>query len=676
VRKFNLKGVQKNSAKGINYEAHLNPQQLEAVTAGEGPILVIAGAGSGKTRTITYRVAWLLDSGISPERIVLVTFTNKAARDMLHRVEHLLSSEARRIWGGTFHHIGNVILRRHAHLLGYNNNYTIVDREDSKDLLDLCITDLKIDTKKRRFPTSRILLDINSLSINTEQSVEKILENKYPFFIDELENIKRVLKRYKVRKKELNFMDFDDLLFNWRKLFAEFPEIRTTYSESFLHVLVDEYQDTNKLQGEIVDLLASFHHNLMVVGDDSQSIYSFRGADFTNIIDFPKRYPDAKVFKLETNYRSTPEILHLTNCVIAVNKKQYPKVLRSVKKEGFRPAIVPLRDVDQQAEFVAEKILELRDEGKHLRDIAVLYRSHYHSMEIQMELTRRGIPFVVRSGLRFFERAHIKDIVAYLKVIVNPKDELSWKRLFKMLPGVGRVTADRLWRYLLESEYPLEKLKSEEIRSIFPRKVPSEWLKFTEIISTLQDKSFQKNPAGMIHFILQEGYIDYLKSTYENYEERIEDIDQLASYARDYSSVRVFLSELALLGSVESETVLTGGEEDECVILSTVHQAKGLEWPVVFVVWLADGRFPAAKALKSPNGLEEERRLLYVACTRAKDELYLCYPIIAGSWRQAMIMKPSRFLKEIDESAYEEWIVDDEVEVLLKRLEKKDYLLG
>jgi len=676
VRKFNLKGVQKNSAKGINYEAHLNPQQLEAVTAGEGPILVIAGAGSGKTRTITYRVAWLLDSGISPERIVLVTFTNKAARDMLHRVEHLLSSEARRIWGGTFHHIGNVILRRHAHLLGYNNNYTIVDREDSKDLLDLCITDLKIDTKKRRFPTSRILLDINSLSINTEQNVEKILENKYPFFIDELENIKRVLKRYKVRKKELNFMDFDDLLFNWRKLFAEFPEIRTTYSESFLHVLVDEYQDTNKLQGEIVDLLASFHHNLMVVGDDSQSIYSFRGADFTNIIDFPKRYPDAKVFKLETNYRSTPEILHLTNCVIAVNKKQYPKVLRSVKKEGFRPAIVPLRDVDQQAEFVAEKILELRDEGKHLRDIAVLYRSHYHSMEIQMELTRRGIPFVVRSGLRFFERAHIKDIVAYLKVIVNPKDELSWKRLFKMLPGVGRVTADRLWRYLLESEYPLEKLKSEEIRSIFPRKVPSEWLKFTEIISTLQDKSFQKNPAGMIHFILQEGYIDYLKSTYENYEERIEDIDQLASYARDYSSVRVFLSELALLGSVESETVLTGGEEDECVILSTVHQAKGLEWPVVFVVWLADGRFPAAKALKSPNGLEEERRLLYVACTRAKDELYLCYPIIAGSWRQAMIMKPSRFLKEIDESAYEEWIVDDEVEVLLKRLEKKDYLLG
>ncbi|MBC7188897.1 ATP-dependent helicase, partial [Candidatus Aerophobetes bacterium] len=329
----------------INYEAHLNPQQLEAVTSGEGPALVIAGAGSGKTRTITYRVAWLLDCGVPPERIVLLTFTNKAAKDMLHRVEHLLSSQARRICGGTFHHVGNIILRRYAHLLGYDNNYTIIDREDSCDILDLCITELKIDIKKRRFPNSKILSDINSFAINTQKDIKRVVEEKYPFFLDDIEKIEKVLQHYQNKKKKLNLMDFDDLLFNWRKLFLEFPEIRTLYSENFLHVLVDEYQDTNKLQGEIVDLLAGFHRNIMVVGDDSQSIYSFRGADFTNIIEFPKRYPDAKIFKLEINYRSTPEILTLTNFVIAANKKQFPKVLKSVKKRGEKPALVPLRDV-------------------------------------------------------------------------------------------------------------------------------------------------------------------------------------------------------------------------------------------------------------------------------------------------------------------------------------------
>lgn len=675
VRKFNLRGVRESSLHSVDYESHLNPQQLEAVTAGEGPILVIAGAGSGKTRTITYRVAWLLDCGVPPERMVLVTFTNKAAKDMLHRVEHLLSTQARRVWGGTFHHTGNLILRRYAHLLGYNNNYTIIDREDSSTLFDLCVTDLKIETKKRRFPTSRVLSDINSLTINTQKKVENILKNKYPFFIEQLEDIKRVLNRYQIKKKELNFMDFDDLLLNWKKLFIQFPEIKTLYSENSSHILVDEYQDTNRLQGEIVDLMASFHRNVMVVGDDSQSIYSFRGANFTNIIDFPKRYPDAKMFKLETNYRSTPYILHLTNCVIAANKRQYPKVLRSVKKGNFEPAVVPLRDVNQQAEFVAERILELRDQDRSFKDVAVLYRSHYHSMEIQMELTRRGIPFVIRSGLRFFERAHIKDIVAYLKIVANPKDELSWKRLLKMLPGVGRVTADRLWRDLLTSEDPLGRIKSEDMLNVFPRKVPSEWSRFTETLSSLQSSSLRKNPAGMIQSILQQGYSDYVKSRYDDYEERIEDLEQLASFARDYSSVRSFLSELALLGSVESETTFTGGDEDERVVLSTVHQAKGLEWPVVFVIWLVDGRFPAAKAMRDSEGLEEERRLLYVATTRAKDELYLCYPIIGGNWRQVTLMKPSRFLKEIDESAYEKWVVDDEVEMLLERLEKKDYLL-
>ena len=674
VNKFILKGIGNNSFR-INYEASLNKQQLEAVTAGKGPILVIAGAGSGKTRTITYRVAWLLDCGVPPERILLLTFTNKAAKEMLHRVEHLLSGEARKIWGGTFHHIGNLILRRYAHLLGYNNNYTIIDREDSRDLLDLCLTDLNIDIKKRRFPKSDILSDIISLAISTEENVEKIVKGKYPFFSEQIDEIKRVLESYQNRKRKLNLMDFDDLLLNWKKLLIEYPDIKDIYSENFLHILVDEYQDTNKLQSEIIDLMASYHRNIMVVGDDSQSIYSFRGANFANIIDFPKRYPDAKIFKLEINYRSTPHILWLTNCIIAGNKKQFPKKLRAVKKGNFKPVFVPLRSVNQQAEFVAQRILEIRDEGRSLKDIAVLYRSHYHSLELQMELTRRGIPFVVRSGLRFFERAHIKDVTAYLKIILNPRDELSWKRLLKMLPGVGNVTADRIWKNLSGSDKPLERVKSKQILDVFSRKIPKEWKKFTDLILSLQDDSLRKNPGGMIQFILQQGYKEYLQSKYPDYEERIEDLNQLSSFARDYSSLKSFLSELALLGSVESETVLTGGDEDECVILSTVHQAKGLEWPVVFVIWLADGRFPAAKALRNPESLEEERRLLYVATTRAKEELYLCYPIIGGNWRQATIMKPSRFLKEIDEDTYEQWIVDEEVETLLERMEKRDYLL-
>jgi len=631
--------------------------------------------GSGKTRTITYRVAWLLDSGVNPERILLVTFTNKAAREMLHRIEHLLSSEVRRIWGGTFHHIGNLILRRYAHLLGYNNNYTIVDREDSRDLLDLCLTDLKIDCKKRRFPKSDVLSDIISLATNTGQKIKQVVKRKYPFFESQLDDIERVLRQYQIRKKELNLMDFDDLLFNWKKLFLEHPEVKQLYSENFLHILVDEYQDTNKLQGEIIDLMASYHRNLMVVGDDSQSIYSFRGANFANIIDFPRRYPDTRIFKLEINYRSTPQILYLTNFVIAANKRQFPKTLRPVKKGDLKPVVVPLRNVNQQAEFVAERILELRDEGKNLKDIAVLYRSHYHCLELQMELTRRGIPFVVRSGLRFFERAHIKDITAYLKILANPRDELSWKRLLKMLRGVGNVTADKIWKNISSSEELLERIKSKEILSLFPRRVSPDWSKFINIISSLQDSSLQKNPGGMIQFILQQGYRDYLKANYSDYEERIEDLNQLASFARDYSSLRSFLSELALLGSVESETVLTGGDEDECVVLSTVHQAKGLEWQVVFIIWLADGRFPAAKSLGKDENLEEERRLLYVATTRAKEELYLCYPIIGGNWRQAILMKPSRFLKEIDESAYEQWIVDEEVETLLERLGKRNYFM-
>ncbi len=661
--------------KRVDYVNDLNPQQLEAVTAEEGPILVIAGAGSGKTRTVTYRVAWLIESGVAPERILLVTFTNKAAREMLHRVGLLVSGEARGIWGGTFHHIGNLVLRRYAHLLGYQNNYTIMDREDTKDLLEMCLGDLNINTREKKFPGGAVLSSIVSFSVNTQREIENVVEKKYPFFLELSKEIIRVVAQYKRRKERLNLMDYDDLLYNWKRLLLEFPAVRKLYSENFLHILVDEYQDTNKIQGEIIDLLAEYHHNIMVVGDDSQSIYSFRGANFVNIIDFPKRYPQVKLYKLEINYRSSPEILDLTNCIIAANERQFPKVLRPMRKSQSRPALVPLRDTSQQARFVVERILELIDEGKSLGEMAILYRSHYHSLEVQMELVRRGIPYRVRSGLRFFEKAHVKDVISYLKIMVNPRDELAWKRVLKILPGIGNVTADKIWKYISQVDDVFQVICSKEILFLFSHRTTSQWSKLVGDLFRLQSSEFTNNPAGLIEITLQGEYKSYLRRKYPDWEEREEDLKQLGNFARQYSSTRSFLSELALLGTVESETVILGEEEDKGVILSTIHQAKGLEWSVVFIIWLADGRFPAARALISLDSVEEERRLLYVAATRAKDELYLCYPIIGGSWKQATIMKPSRFIRELDKDTYEEWIVDEEVDRLLKEIEKGEFYL-
>ncbi|MFQ6067135.1 MAG: ATP-dependent helicase [bacterium] len=673
MKKYTLKTSGRLKEFKVDYEMHLNAAQLEAVTTEGGPILVIAGAGSGKTRTVTYRVAWLIESGVDPGRILLVTFTNKAAREMLHRVELLVAGEVRQIWGGTFHHIGNLILRRHAHLLGHQNNFTIIDREDSKDLLEVCVTDLKIPTKDQRFPKGEVLLDIISFSINTRKEMEKVIEEKYPFFEFLTPDIKRVAEQYQRRKEELNLMDFDDLLFNWQRLLIEHAKIKKIYSEKFFHILVDEYQDTNKIQADIVDELASYHRNIMVVGDDSQSIYSFRGANFANIMEFPARYPEAKIVKLETNYRSTPEILDFTNDVISHNKRQFPKVLVSVKKPKAKPALIPLKNVSQQAQFVAQRILELREEGYGLDEIAVLYRSHYHSLEIQMELTRRGIPYQVRSGLRFFERAHIKDVTAYLKIMINPLDELSWKRILKLISGVGPATADKIWKYISSGSEPLKSIVSEKVFSLFFRGIPPEWSEFIRTMKSLQPPRLKKNPAEMILIVLEGGYGDYLKTRYPDFAERMEDLNQLSNFAAQYRSVRRFLSELALLGSVESEIVVAGGEKDERVVLSTVHQAKGLEWSQVFIVWLADGRFPSARALESGERVEEERRLLYVATTRAKEELYLCYPIMGGGWRQATIMKPSRFIQELNKTSYEPWIVEDEIPQLLEKIEEDQF---
>lgn len=639
----------------INYEKELTSEQFPIVTAPAGPILVIAGAGSGKTRTVTYRVAYLVESGIPLERILLVTFTNKAAREMLHRVELLLKRDTKKIWGGTFHHISNLILRKHAKLLGYQSNYTILDRTDSKELLQACVKAAGVDTKEARFPKGDVLQDIVSYAANTRLTIEETIVRKYPYFENLTYRIRKVAETYTIRKEKQNLMDFDDLLYNLWRLLSEHPHIKEIYANKFLHILVDEYQDTNVIQAEIIDLLASKHRNVMVVGDDSQSIYSFRGAEFKNIIEFPKRYPDAKLFKLEINHRSTPEILNFANETILHAKECFEKKLRAVRKKGVLPVVAALSDVNSQASFVAQRILELQDEGIPLQEIAVLYRSHYHSMELQMELTRRGIPFEVRSGLRFFEEAHIKDVLSHLKIFHNPYDELSWRRILKLLPRIGDKTAEKIWQAISTSREPIEAVSS--IKEL-PRGAEEG---FKDFINTLKKlKELQKAPAEMIKTVAESGYKDYLKAQYPNYVERTEDLNQLANYALQFSSLEKFLSSLALVSGIVAEDIVLGGaEEKEACVLSTVHQAKGLEWKVVFIIWLAEGRFPSYQSFGDESAEEEERRLFYVAVTRSKDELYLSYPMIYSGFEGEVLMKTSRFLNEIPEDHYEKWQVEE-----------------
>src|SRR2546426_3713620 len=446
-REYTLQRAPAATSIHIDYAAELNEQQLAAVTASPGPLLVIAGAGSGKTRTLTYRVAYLLENGIDPRNILLLTFTNKAARQMLDRVANLLPVDASGLWGGTFHSVGNRILRRHGSALGYSSGFTIMDREDQKDLINPVVASAGIDPKEIRFPKGDVLAEIFSFVVNTETPMEELLAGKFPYFLPLLDKIKDVHARYEKKKKATNSMDFDDLLEKTLSMLQQHERIGEFYRRQFQFILVDEYQDTNKIQADLVDLLAGDHRNVMVVGDDAQSIYSWRGANFQNILEFPKRYPDAQVFKIEMNYRSVPEILEVANAAIAANVQQFRKHLSATRQSNaVKPALVALNDGAEQAQFIAQRILELRDEDVDLNDIAVLYRAHYHAIELQLELSRRGIPYQITSGIRFFEQAHIKDVAAFIRFVANPRDEVAFKRMVKLLPGIGNKSADNLWR--------------------------------------------------------------------------------------------------------------------------------------------------------------------------------------------------------------------------------------
>lgn len=638
----------------LDYEKELNREQFAVVMHPGGPMLVLAGAGTGKTRTVTYRVARLIESGVRPENILLLTFTNKAAKEMMRRVEFLIGRNVKGLWGGTFHHVGNMLLRRHCQFVGYREGFSILDREDSKDLFDICLAE--IGKRETLLPKGSVLCEIHSLAKNREAGIDETVPLRFPHFLNVVDEIKAVVTRYEQKKQSLNLMDFDDLLSNWKRLLTEHPQVREHYSSKFMHVLVDEYQDTNRLQAEVIDLISGPDRNLTVVGDDAQSIYSFRGADFENILKFPERYPGVTIFNLTTNYRSTPEILYLANRSIIHNTRQFHKELHSVKGPGNLPFLLPLSDVFQQADFIAQKMLDINAEGISLNEIAVLYRSHYQSMELQMELQRRGIPFEVRSGLKFFEQAHIKDVLSFLRVVINPYDELSWKRILKLIPGIGNVTAGRLWDAVHASGSPLDAISGME--RLVPKKAVSGFSRCIELLNTLRRGGHDNTPhqpSAAIEQIIVQGYEDYLYSHYPNAEERIDDIAQMARFALRYTSLEIFVSDLSLQ-SASGDDREEGDEDRECVILTTVHQAKGLEWGTVFLIGLNDGRFPSARALKTESE-EEERRLFYVAVTRAKDEIYLCYPVSSDDWQGLGFLRPSRFLRELPADAYEEMIV-------------------
>ncbi len=658
VKKYKLQSERKNLVRRVNYEAELNPQQLEVVSAEEGPLLVIAGAGSGKTRTITYRVSWLLEMGVNPSEILLLTFTNKAAREMLHRVALLTHLDVKQLWGGTFHHVGNMLLRPNAAHLGLNANFSILDQGDSKDLITACIAETQGKKKEKQLPSADILQDIISFSINTTNELESVVRLRYPHLETALQFILAIARRYAEKKREMNSVDFDDLLLGCKYLLEKQDDVRRFYCSKFKYILVDEYQDTNKLQADFVDLLASAHRNLMVVGDDSQSIYSFRGANFANIMEFPSRYPEAKIFKLELNYRSTPEVLNLANDIIEKNEYQYRKKLAATRPSfQWNPAVIPLRDGAQQADFVAQRILELVEEGVSPTEIAVLYRAHFHSMELELELTRRGIPYVIHSGVRFFEQRHIKDVLSYLKVLVNPYEELSWRRLLLLIPGIGPRTADKLWTAIRKEKEPISRL--DQFKEWIPPASLAGWQQFVELMKELSHEGFLEVPAAAIDHVLKNAYDKYLQSKFPDAAGRRDDINQMSSFAMQFDSLSRFLSELSLLGQMDGEE----SEENvgqERIRLSTIHQAKGLEWKIVFVLYLVDGRFPSSRAMKKVEDLEEERRLFYVASTRSKDQLYLTYVLLSEGFYQAPnFYRPSIFLKELKREHYDLWQVDD-----------------
>ncbi len=636
----------------INYDAELNEEQLAVVKQGDGPCLVLAGAGSGKTRTVTYRVAWLIEHGLSPDRLLLLTFTNKAAKEMIHRVETLLKTYPQGLWAGTFHSIANRILRQYGNRTDYGSGFSILDEEDAVDLLKLCIKEQRVADLGKRFPSANVLKSLASYATNAQLDLDEVIERRIPEFAMFSPQIKHILARYASEKVRQRSMDFDDLLLVLLNLLRNDEQVRTMLAERFAYVLVDEFQDTNLIQAEIVRLLSGHHKNLLVVGDDAQSIYSFRAAEIKNILNFPEKYQGAQVFRLVTNYRSTPEILNIANAVIENNEEQFPKTLKAVTKSGELPLLVPAADQRQEGQYVAEQIVQLLNTGTPMKEIAVLFRAAFHSQAVEFELMKRNLPYDYRGGLKFFERAHIKDGIAHLRIIRNPKDGMAWIRALQIQPGVGLTTAAKIAELVGQYQTAAEAVASTPTLSA---KANLGWQRASKIITVMLQ---HETPAEQLRSLASsQSYKEYLEAEYPNYRDRLDDLEQFALFAEQYTDVGHFLDAVTLTGDfgvrlMDTEQQATREVDEDHIVLSTIHQAKGLEWDNVFVINLAEGAFPSNRSMNSEAEIAEERRLFYVASTRARKNLYLTYPLTSG-YENVEIRQPSQFIDEIPKAAVE-----------------------
>lgn len=639
----------------LDYRKELNDAQYQATTTVEGPLLIIAGAGTGKTRTLVYRVAHLIDTGVDPRSILLLTFTRRAAEEMLRRASLLIDNRCSQVAGGTFHSFANLVLREFGRRIDLSPSFTIMDRPDSEDAIQLLRGELGLNHKDKRFPRKQTVAEIFSMALNKQTTMPDLVERDYPHLFDSLGDLLRLYDRYVDYKKNKTLLDYDDLLTKLRDLLAQQEPVRRRLSEIYRFIMVDEYQDTNYLQARIIRLLAAAHDNVAVVGDDAQSIYSFRGANFRNIMDFPEAFPGTRIIKLEENYRSTQPILNLTNTIIQRAKERYEKRLYTEKREGETPVLVQAESEQMQSRFVCQKILELREEGVPLWDIAVLFRSSFHSFDLELELARHNIPFIKRGGFQFMETTHIKDLLAHLRILANPQDLISWNRVLLLLEGVGTQMSQKITHWLLDGTSSVERLRTFGAKGKIAHGLKT-------LAQVLQFASQAQRPAEQTQYLMQY-YVPILKRRHpDDHPKRLKDLEHFQGITERYRSLERLLSDMALEPPNDSVAGVLAVDPDEGpVVLSTIHSAKGLEWHSVFIIWALEGRFPSFYNINTDEDLEEERRLLYVAATRAKENLFITYPIkIFDRGLRMVLSRPSQFIEGISEDLLEPLTLVDE----------------
>ncbi|TVQ65674.1 MAG: ATP-dependent helicase [Balneolaceae bacterium] len=655
MKKFVLSGGDsKQKTTMVRYRSLLNEQQFRAVFHESGPALVIAGAGTGKTRTLVYRVARLVESGCDPSSITLLTFTRRAADEMMQRAAAVLDERCQRIRGGTFHHYCSQLLHQYAEHIGYPGNFTILDSSDAMECIQLIRSRAGLDTKKKRFPKKSTLYSIFSSAVNRQMDIQEVLEADYPQFISLGEEIAGIEQGYRKYKEDNHVMDFDDLLLKTSGLLSESDEVRRKVASSNLHLLVDEYQDTNALQAELTRQLSSEHGNVMAVGDDAQSIYSFRGADLENMLRFPELFPGTEIIRLEENYRSTQQILTLANTLLEKAARKFEKNLYTKRGEGDLPGLVKAADMHDQSRFISQMILNIREQGLQLSDIAVLFRNGRDSFDLEVMLNQKEIPYIKFGGQKFTEAAHVKDVLAHLRLMVNPRDFISWNRVLMLIDGIGPKTAEDLYQWVTRSADPYSPGRAPDLSGRYLTQLKA----LGELFAKLRqlDGSVTEQLRAVVEY-----YALFCRKRYDDHPKRMKDLESFIDISGKYRTLEELI-ELLALDPVDSTAVETEASQNEepPLVLSTIHSAKGLEWDTVFVIQCLDGILPSGYAIEDSGQMDEELRLMYVAVTRARERLFITYPALFQSRYGDYFSNPSRFLEGISENALEPWLLVEE----------------